>query len=145
MKRIASRRPEESFEAIRKLAPAADAGERCDLAMALSHIPDQPGKRDVLLGLLDGLAAFSKSDRHELFMSVALGLELSEGAKGRELAWSLLSRHAALLPKRTRDELREAMRIHAEMDRRPARTPEATVYDSVQPEGRRRSRRRWPG
>jgi hypothetical protein len=140
VKRIASRRPEESLEAIRKLAPTADAAERCILALALGHVPEQPGKRDVLLGLLDGLAAFPKSDRHELFMSVAFALGLSEGTKGLELAWSLFSRHAPLLPKRTRDELREAMRVRAAMDRiepepQPGGDrPEGTVYDLCCPE-----------
>ena len=133
VKRIASRWPEESLAAIRKLAPTADAAERCILALALGHCPQQPAKRDVLLGLLDGLAAFPKSDRHELFMSVALGLGLSEGSKGLELAWSLLSRHAALLPKRTRDDLREAMRVRAALDRVAPEpnddSPEGTVYD----------------
>jgi len=131
LKRIVSRRPEESFEAIRKLAPGADAEGRCDLALAVSYIPDPPGKRDFLLGLLDGLAGFPKSDRHELFMSVALALEYSEGAKGRELAWSLLSRHAAVLPKRTRAEMRDALKIHHQMDlaKPGGKPPEATVYD----------------
>jgi hypothetical protein len=135
VKRIASRRPEESLEAIRKLTPAVDAAERCILAMVLSHFPGQQGKRDVLLGLLDGLAAFPKSDRYELFMSVALGLGLSEGSKGMDLAWSLLSRHAALLPKRTRDDLREARRVRAVLDRSASEPepgddhPEGTVYD----------------
>lgn len=131
LKRIVSRRPEESFEAIRLLAPGADAEGRCDLALAVSYVPDPPGKRDFLLSLLDGLAGFPKSDRHELFMSVALALEYAEGAKGRELAWSLLSRHAAVLPKRTRAELREAFKIHHEMDLAEpgGKPPEATVYD----------------
>jgi len=132
LKRIASRRPVESLEAVRKLAASAGADGRCDLALAVSYVPDQPGKRDFLLSLLDGLAAFPKPDRHELLMSVALALEYSEGAKGRELAWSLLGRYEAVLPKRTRAELREAFKVHDEMDRIaavPGDAPEATVYD----------------
>jgi hypothetical protein len=131
LKRVASRRPGESFEAIRKLAPGADAEGRYDLALAVSFVPDQSGKRDFLLSLLDGLAGFPKSHRHELFMSVALALEYSEGAKGRELAWSLLSRHSAVLPKRTRAALRDAFKVHHEMDLAASdgKPPEATVYD----------------
>jgi hypothetical protein len=130
VKRIASRRPEASLEVIRKLAPAADAEGRCNLAMAVAHFPEQPEKHDVLLSMLDGLAAFPKSERHDLFMAVALALEFSEGKKGRELAWSLLSRHAAVLPKRTRGELRDAFKVHDVLDSELAGdVPEATVYD----------------
>ena len=131
LKRIAARRPHEAFETIRKLALAAGADRQCDLALAVSYVPDQPGKRDFLVGLLDGLAAFSKPERHALFMSVALALEYTEGAKGRELAWSLFGRHSAVLPKRTRGELREAFKIHEEMGRAAPdeKAPEATVYD----------------
>jgi hypothetical protein len=135
LKRIASRRPEASFDAVRRLAlaaPAADAQARCLLAVALGDIPEQPGRRDALLSLLEGLASYPKPDRHELFMAVALALEYSEGAKGRELAWSLLSRHAAVLPKRTRAELREAFKAHDLADNITAdsgEAPEATVYD----------------
>ena len=131
VKRIASRRPEESFEAIRKLAPGADAEGRCDLALAISFVPVESGKRGFLLSLLDGLAGFPKPDRHELFMSVALALEYSEGAKGRELAWSLLSRHSAALPKRTRAALRDAFKVHHEMDLAApdGKPPELTVYN----------------
>jgi hypothetical protein len=131
LQRIAPRRPEASFDAIRKLALEADADRRCDLALAIGFVPEQPGKRDFLLSLLDGLAAVPKPDRAELFMSVALGLEHCYGAKGRELAWSLLTRHSALLPKRTRAELREAFQIHDEIDRYApeGEPPEATVYD----------------
>jgi len=135
VKRIASRRPEEALDLIRKLAlaPGAAADDRCILAMALSHFPELPGKRDVLLSLLDGLAAFPKPDRHKLFMSVALVLGLSEGTKGLELTWSLLGRHEALLPKRTRAELREGLRVRAALDRIAPEPvddrPDATVYD----------------
>jgi len=131
LKRIASRRPGESFEAIRKLAPGADAERRYDLALAVSFVPVESGKRDFLLSLLDGLAGFPKSHRHELFMSVALALEYSEGAKGRELAWSLLSRHSAALPKRTRAALRDAFKVHHEMDLAApdGKPPELTVYN----------------
>ena len=133
VRRIASRRAAESFEVVRKLTPGADAARLCSLAMALRHFPDQPGKRDVLPGLLDGLAAFTKSDRHEVFMGVAFALGLSEGTNGLELAWSLRDRNAALLPKRTRTELREAMRARAELDRigpePPHDVPAPTVYD----------------
>ena len=136
VKRIASRRPEASLDAIRKVAPAAGADRRCSLAMALGAIPEQPGRRDALLSLLDGLATFPKSDRHELFMSVALALEFCEGTKGRELAWPLLSRHAAVLPKRTKAELREAFKVHDAMDRIapvPGVGPVATIYDLCGP------------
>src|ERR1019366_9636037 len=51
VKRIASRRPEASLDAIRKVAPAAGADRRCSLAMALGAIPEQPGRRDALLSL----------------------------------------------------------------------------------------------
>jgi hypothetical protein len=131
VKRIVRRRPEASFEIIRKLAPASDAEGRCDLAMAVGYVPDQPGKRDFLLSLLHGMEAFPKADRHELFMSVALALDYSEGAKGRELAWSLFSRHSAMLPKRTRAALRDAFKIHDEMDRAApgVKEPEETVYE----------------
>jgi len=130
VKRIASRRPEAAIDAIRRVAPAAAPGDRCRLAMALADIPKQPGRRDALLSLLDGLATFPKADRHELFMAVAMALELSEGAKGRELAWSLLSRHAAILPKRTRGELRGALEDYDALDRiAPIPSdPEPTVY-----------------
>jgi tetratricopeptide (TPR) repeat protein len=135
--RVASRRPEESLEVIRKLAAAADAGRRCVLTLALGDIPQQPGKRDVLLSLLDGLAAFPKSERHELFINVAFALVVSEGAKGRELAWSLLSRHAAVLPKQTRVALRETLKVHDELGRIAPEFPgdgrEATVYDLCGP------------
>jgi hypothetical protein len=132
VKRIASRRPEESLDAVRKTAPAADADHRCVLAMALGLVPEQPGKRDVLVSLLDGLAAFPKSERLELFVCVAVALAASEGAKGRELAWSLLNRYAAALPKRARAELREALKDDDVMDLVAPPTgngPEATVYD----------------
>ena len=132
IKRIATRRPEESFEAIRKAAPGAGADRRCDLAMAASYVPFEAGRRDFLLSLLDGLATFEKSDRHDLFMSVALALEYTEGKRGRETAWSLLGKYAAVLPKRTRGELRDAYRIHGEMDRAApvtSESPEAKVYD----------------
>ena len=131
--RIAARRTDESLDALRKLALASNAAERSILAIVLNYFPKQAAKRDFLVSLLDGLAAFPKSDRHELFMSVALGLGIEEGTEGLELAWSLLSRHAGLLPKRTRAELREAMRLRAELDRigpGPAgEAPEETVYD----------------
>ena len=135
-KRIASRRPEASLDAIRKLVPTADVDQRRAIALALSHFPEQPGKRDCLLGLLDGLTAFAKSERYELFLAVALALRFSEGAKGRELAWSLLSRHAAVLPKRTRAELREAFKVYDAMDQSapvPGEGPEPTVYDLCGP------------
>jgi len=136
VKRIAVRRPEESLDVIRKAAVGAGALQRCRLAMALAVVPEQPARRDTLLSLLDGLAGFSKSERHDLFMAVALALEFTEGAKGRELAWSLLGRHAPLLPKRTRGELRDAFKIHAEIDRTepdPSDGSEATVYDLCGP------------
>jgi len=133
LNRIASRQPEASFAAIRELALASDdAGDRSIISMALGGIPDQPGKRDILLGLLDGLSNFPRRERYELFMAVALALDFSEGSKGRELAWSLFSRHAAVLPKRTRAQLREAFQVHDEMDRIapvPGDAPKATVYD----------------
>jgi SEC-C motif-containing protein/Armadillo/beta-catenin-like repeat-containing protein len=132
VRRIASRRPEASLAAIRTLASTADADNRCALTIALGEIPGQPGKRDVLLSLLDGLAGWPQSDRHEIFINVAVALAISEGAKGRELAWSLLSRHAAVLPKRTRAELRDALKVQEELARialTPADGPEATVYD----------------
>jgi hypothetical protein len=136
VKRIAVRRPEESLDVIRKTAVGAGALQRGRLAMALAVVPERPSRRDALLSLLDGLARFSKPERHDLFMAVALALEFTEDAKGRELAWSLLGRHAALLPKRTRGELREAFKIHAEMDRNESDSSEgseATVYDLCGP------------
>jgi hypothetical protein len=132
VKRIASRRPEESLDAVRGLVPASDADHRCVITMALGYVPEQPGKRDVLVSLLDGLGAFPKSDRHELFIGVAFALATSGGARGRELAWSLLGRHAAVLSKRTRVELREAFQLQDEMDRiapMPGDDTETTVYD----------------
>ena len=83
------------------------------------------------MSLLDGLAGFPKSDRPELFASVAMALAHSEGAKGRELAWSLLSRHAKDLPKRMRAELQEIFKLQQEMDQiaPDAKPPEETVYD----------------
>ena len=131
VRRMALRRPEEFLEALRRLAPAADAGERCNLAIAVNHLADLPGKRDFLLSLLDGLASFPKSERQELFTAVAMGLAHAEGAKGRELAWSLLSRHSAELPKRMREELRDVFEIQQEFDRTALSDegPEATIYD----------------
>jgi len=134
VRRIAVRRPEESWEAIRGLTAGADAAGITRIAMALSQFPEQPVKLEMLLSLLDGLAAFPKSDRHEVFMTVSFALGLSEGTKGLELAWSQLDRYRAMLPKRTRGDLREAMRARAAMDRivpEPAIAdyPEATVYD----------------
>jgi hypothetical protein len=132
VKRISSRRPEESLDAVRTLAPTADADHRCGLTIALADIPEQLGRREVLLSLLDGLAAFPKPDRHEIFINVAAALAAFEGAKGRELAWSLLNRHAAVLPNRTRAELREALKLQQEIDRigiGPGDGPAVTVYD----------------
>ena len=132
VKRISSRRPEASIEAIRKALPGMDAAGRSNLAMAVSHFPDAPERRNLLLSMLDGLAAFPKSERNDVFLAVALALGFSEGIKGRELAWSLLSRHASLLPKKTRGELRKAFQIYEEMKGimpKPSGDPEATVYD----------------
>jgi hypothetical protein len=77
------------------------------------------------------METFPKAERHALFMSVALALDYSEGAKGRELAWSLLSRYSAMLPKRTRAALRETFKVHDEMDRAApgVKEPEETVYE----------------
>ena len=75
--------------------------------------------------------AYPKPNRFELFMRLALALVHSEGAKGQELAWSLLSRHAALLPKRARADMREAFR-DIQMDRITpggGEDPELTVYE----------------
>jgi len=131
--RIARARPEEFLEVTRKLAQASrEVRARSALAMALGRICSQPGIHDVLLGLLDGLESFSKSERAELFMAVSLALSLHEGKEGQELAWSLLSRYTALLPKRTRAELREALRLRNEIQRNepaPDEEGEPTVYD----------------
>jgi len=136
VKRIAARRPVESLEEVRKLVPAADADRRWALAMAVGDIPPQPGKQDVLLSLLDGLADFPQPERVELFVAVAMALSLSGGPKGRELGWSLLSRHAAVLPKRTRADLREAYKLQGKLeDEMSLIVPtdgdeqETTVYD----------------
>lgn len=132
LKRIQTRRPEESFEAIRKAAPGADAERRGDLALAVSYVPQATGRRDFLLSLLEGMGTFEKPDRHELFMSVALALDYTGGKAGREAAWSLLGKYAAVLPKRTRGALRDAFRIHDGMDEDGQggdEGPETTVFD----------------
>jgi len=132
VKRIAARRPEAPLDAVRRLVSTADAEQRCALAMVVGDVPPQPGKRDVLLSLLDGLAEFQNSERIELFIAVAIALSISEGAKGRELAWSLLSRYAAVLPKQTRADLREVCKLQEELLRiAPPQGDGAgmTVYD----------------
>lgn len=107
--RTAARQPEESFAAVRKLAPAADADAdaRGVLALVVGQIPHEPGKQEFLLGLLDGLEALPKSSRRDLFLVVAHVLLVSQGDAGEQLVWSLFDRYAAHLPKRTRADLRQ--------------------------------------
>ncbi len=115
--RIVERRPEESLDAIRQLIPGAAADRLSGLALALNHFPEDSGKLDLLVSLLDGLANFPKPERHDVFMAVVVVIAFSGGAKERELAWSLLRRHAGLLPKRTRAEFRETLRLRDGLDR----------------------------
>ncbi|HUD99303.1 MAG TPA: SEC-C domain-containing protein [Bryobacteraceae bacterium] len=115
--RIVERRPEESLDAIRQLIPGAEADRLSGLALALNHFPEESGKLDLLVSLLDGLANFPKPERHDVFMAVVVVIAFSGGDKNRELAWSLLSRHAGLLPKRTRAEFRETLRLRDGLDR----------------------------
>ena len=142
--RIVERHPEESLDAIRRLMPGADADRRSGLALALNHFPEEPGKLDLLVGLLDGLAGFPKSDRHDLFTAVATIIAFSAAANAKELVWSLFKRYASLLPKRTRVELRDAIQLHDRLESMMAResaksentpgdapvdVPGTTVYD----------------
>ena len=114
------------------MVPCAGVEDRMILAIALAVIPDLPGTQDALVSLLDGLATFPKSGRHELFISVAVALDASKGRPGRERAWSLFDSYAAALPRRTRGELREIFKAANEADEPPSppgEVPPVTVYD----------------
>ena len=131
--RFAARWPQETFEALSKMAEGADAGRRCIIAFLLADMPRLPGGSDLLMSLLDGFEDFSKADRFAVFMSVAGTILRTQGADGRERARSLLQRYARLLPRRARAELQrieEATEALADTEGDPGSDEEAmTVYD----------------
>ena len=59
--RFAARWPQETFEALSKMAEGADAGRRCIIAFLLADMPRLPGGSDLLMSLLDGFEDFSKA------------------------------------------------------------------------------------
>jgi hypothetical protein len=131
--RIVSRRPEESLAVLRKMIPAAPAIERSAIASLLAGIPDIGRQMELFDDLLDGLAAFSKDDRQELFFNVTASMMLAAGGIGRERAWSLFRRYQNVLPKRSRSELQDATTTSKEMSAAGIdfnrEFQETTVYD----------------
>ena len=133
LKRIAAQHPDVVIDAVRELTPGAGGDARGMLSLVLTGVPEHPARHAALLGLLDGFANFSKDDRILVFAAVAMGLNLLEGAKGRELVWSLMSRYTSLLPKQARKDLQEAFKLHEGMAEMISRARESegeeTVYD----------------
>jgi tetratricopeptide (TPR) repeat protein len=127
--RVAARRPQETLEVLRRMADGAGAELRYEIAMVLGGMPESGGGSDLLVGLLDGLGDLPKGERLEVFLSVAGAILRTQGPRGRERARSLLQRHAPVLPKRARAELRRLEDITEIMQETGAGAPKMTVYD----------------
>jgi tetratricopeptide (TPR) repeat protein len=132
LRRLAQQRPEETVRAVREMLPSNDFEVRIAVTLALHDLPPQPDQTEMLVGLLDGLEAFEKSRRHELFVAVGTTLLVHDPSSAPRV-WSLLDRYDALLPKRTRKEMKDASQaisaLQSLKDEEPSRPPELTVYD----------------
>ena len=128
--RTGARRPDESLAAAREFAFSGGAQERLSAAFAISHMPFHAGQEELLTSLLDGLSGLSKADRHRVFMSVALALLTVKGPAGGTLVWELFDRNARLLPKRTKQELRDVVSLRDKLaDDATDYGADLTVYD----------------
>jgi hypothetical protein len=130
--RLAVRRPDETYEALRKMA-AAHPSYRPAVASLMARMPARPDKLDFVVSLLDGIDALPKPDRPDLFISVADAILRIEGRRGKRLARSLFERYARLLPRGTESDLRDVEKLN-EIVYAARREPdwtetEFTVYD----------------
>jgi tetratricopeptide (TPR) repeat protein len=129
--RLAARRPEETYQALRKMA--VHAKHRSAIASLLAQMPARPDRLEFVVSLLDGIDALPKADRQDLFLCVADTILMIEGQRGKRLARSLFDRYARLLPRGTQSELQHVEALNDVVNAVPLEPgsgkPEYTVYD----------------
>lgn len=129
LERIAARRPAETLEAFRRMAPEASPTERAVIARTVIRIPAAEGAGALLLSLLADLRSVPKSERDALFLMLATGLLKVEGERGPALVKSEFDRHARELSQKGRSRCYQLLK---NWDRLPAGEPEEderTVHD----------------
>jgi hypothetical protein len=129
--RLAARRPEETYQALRKMA--VHVKHRSAIASLLAQMPARPDRLEFVVSLLDGIEALAKADRQDLFLNVADTILMIEGQRGKRLVRSLFERYARLLPRGTQSELQHVEALNDVVNAVPPEPgsgkPEFTVYD----------------
>jgi tetratricopeptide (TPR) repeat protein len=126
--RIAFRRPAESLQVIRGIAPKAEALHRAILAQQLCQMPDVAGRLEVLASLAEGMESYSSPEQESLLLNIIASAWAMQGVNG-ELGQTLQQRYGSVLAGDSRKELKK---IRAELASLPPFYPtedEISVYD----------------
>ena len=126
--RIASRRPDEAFEQIRRSIPLAEGRERFVATQQIVNLPDLPGRVEALTQLLDGMEDLPRDQRSGIFAGAVGGIFVIDGADS-PTGVALMSLHDKMLNKKLRKQIariRELRRNDGPADPTSFGT---TVYD----------------
>jgi hypothetical protein len=105
--RLGQRFPEAAFQSLRGLGAEASSGFRATLAEQIYLLPEIAGKRQAILGLLDGFPEVAKENDAAYLLLTVSTLVAMLGAAGESLA--ILQRHDRQLTKEGRRWIQEAL------------------------------------
>ena len=111
--RIAELKPADTVRAFATFDRAWSGAQRACVADALAAMPEAPGKREVLLALLENFEAVREAERADTFLVIATGLLSVLGKAAPPLVREALERNSRVLPIETRASTMDLLKAYA--------------------------------
>ena len=111
--RIAELKPADTVGAFAAFDRGCSGAQRACIADALAAMPEAPGKREVLLALLENFQAVREAERADTFLVIATGLLSVLGKAAPSLIRDALEKNGRVLPIETRGSALDLLKAYA--------------------------------